>query len=421
MSGSLIPRWLLAATLVAVSALNLTTARPTRASITPQGQQGCTAGTVVGGPNLVQNGDFSQGAVGFTSQLPDRGVGDGTGIYPDDEGGGGFSIQTGEKVYNEGRIVGRPFPGDPQREVPSTETYFYSNPNRDQNGRPLYGPGTAGRAMLWRQEVPVTENTTYNFFAYFDNLLLPTLGPNNIDPQIELQVNGIAAGPPIIVQKQPDFWLPIQFSFTTGAGQTTAVLEIYDLANSVAGDDFGMTQINLKQCVTSVGAAKFAQEVVDNGDGSFTVEYLFTLRNLGVDPLPLTELQLIDDLTKTFANAGSFNVVGLNSSTLTVNPTFNGASDQRLLTGEDTLPAGATATVTLRVRFTPGTGALGRGPFFNSATVTARAGTVPVSDATAPGLDPDPNGDGDPREPGEDAPTVISIGGSQLSLPLLRR
>lgn len=421
MSGSPNPRWLPAVGVAAGIVLALSGTSLTRASITPQGQQGCAAGTVVGGPNLVQNGDFAQGAQGFTSQLPDRGTGDGSGIYPDDAGGGGFSIQSGPKSYNNGLIIGRPFPGDPQRDVPATQTYFYSNVNRDVNRQPLYGPGAPGRAMLWRQEVAVTENTTYNFFAYFDNLLIPSLGPNNIDPQIELQVNGIAAGPPITVLKAPDQWLPIQFSFTTGAGQTTAVLEIYDLANSVTGDDFAMTQISLKQCVTSVGLAKAAQEPVNNGDGSYTVEYLFTLRNLGVDPLPLTELQIVDDLGRTFAKAAAFSVVSIQSPTLTVNSAFNGVANKNLLAGTDALAAKATATITLRLRVTPGPGAGGNGPFLNSAAVIARAGGIAVEDDSIPGLNPDPDEDGDPKEPGEDQATTITLGGPTVYLPLLRR
>ncbi|HEU5086485.1 MAG TPA: hypothetical protein VFT99_03530, partial [Roseiflexaceae bacterium] len=44
---------------------------PTRAlaAITPKGQQGCADGAVVGGPNLIVNGDFSQGSTAFQSDL----------------------------------------------------------------------------------------------------------------------------------------------------------------------------------------------------------------------------------------------------------------------------------------------------------------------------------------------------------------
>lgn len=417
------PRRLLMGALLATG-LTLGSATPTAASITPLGQQGCAAGTVVGGPNLVVNGDFSQGSTGFTSQLPDAGTGpDGLGVFPDDNAvplAGGFSIQTGPRTYSNGFVVGRPFPGDPQREAPAAQTYFYSNVNEDKSGAKLYGPGTAGRAMLWRQVVPVVQNTTYNFYAYFDNLIAVD-NPFFADPKIELRVNGVVAGPAIVVDKFPDAWIPIQFTFTTGPGQTTAALEIYDLANNTAGDDFGLAQISLKQCVTSIGAAKAALPPVDNGNGTYTVEFLFTLKNLGVDPLPLTKVQIVDDLSQTFANAASFSVVSLSSPTLTVNPSYNGSSDKRLLSGNDQLAARQRATVTLKVRVSPGTGAGGTGPFLNKALISAMAGAVAVEDDSAPGTNPDPDGDGDPKEPPEDRGTPIYLKGRPLFIPIVRR
>ena len=406
--------------ILVLAGLTLSGARPTQAAITPKGQQGCAPGTVVGGENKVKNGDFSQGSALFESQLPDRGTGTGgTGIYPDDGGGGGFSIQTGPKTYFGGQIVGRAFPGDPQREVPAVQTYFYSNPNRDKNGDLLYGPGTPGRALLWRQIVTgLSQNTTYNFFAYFDNLLVPD--GNGVDPKIELRVDGIVAGPAISVDKTPDQWIPIQYSFATGAGQTTATLEIYDLADSIIGDDFGMTQISLKQCVTGVGSAKYAYPVNRNSDGSYRVEYLFTIRNLGVDPLPLTNLQVSDNLASTFAAASSFSVVSLTSPTLAVNPAFNGKTDINLLKGTDSLAAGQQATINLRLRVVAGTGSGGKGPFLNSALTTAKAGPIEVRDGSAPGTVPDPNGNGDPKEGSEDKPTPVDFE-AKIFLPLIRK
>jgi len=73
--------------------------KPASAAIQNIGPGGCPANTVVGGDNLVQNGDFSQGTTGFTSALINRGPG----VYPDDNNGGGFSIQNGSVVHPPSR------------------------------------------------------------------------------------------------------------------------------------------------------------------------------------------------------------------------------------------------------------------------------------------------------------------------------
>lgn len=407
-----IPTLLLATVMIGLFSLAPRTAQ---ADITPLGQRGCASGTVVGGPNLVANGDFAVDG-GFNSELPNRG----RDVYPDDSGGGGYSIQTGPKNYGGGIVVGQPFPGDTQREVPATETYFYSNPNKGLDyTTPVYQGD--GEVMLWSQQVQVSRGTTYNFFGYFDNLLV--LEGTGVDPLIELRVDGVAAGPPVRVPKQPDSWMPIQFAFTTaptGPDLTTVELAIYDLANDTFGDDFAMTQISLKQCVSGLGGALDARSGAPNGDGTYDITYTITLVNLGVDPLGLTNLQVTADLASTFAAAEGFAIIDLTSPTLTISPGFDGVANQQMLSGTDSLAPGTSATITLVVRVTPGTGPGGDGPFSLRIRVTAYAGTILVSDESTPGTNPDPDGSGDPREPDEDRPTVIDLT-PDLNLPLLRR
>ncbi len=403
---SLVTATLLCCTLLAGFAATQTV----RAQIIPRGQQGCLNGSVVGGANLIYNSDFSLGDVGFESDLPFRGPG----IYPSDPLGG-FSIQTGDVTYFNGEIIGRPFPGDPQREVAPSQTYFYSNPNQDKLGNP--GPF---KGVLWRQTVGnLAPNTTYNFFGYFDNLLIPQT--DALAPLIELRVDGIAAGPPVTINPTPDIWVPVQFSFTTASGQTSAKLEIFGLANRIEGDDFAMTQIILKQCVSGLGLAKSVGFPVNNKNGTYDIEYILTVRNLSADVLPLTNLQIRDNLVPTFANAGSFQVISLQSDTLTVNPGFNGTSDTNLLAGTDSLPSRTNQRVCMTVRVTAGSGLAGKGPFLNTATASATAATIKVNDASCPGLDPDPNGNGDPRESSEDRATPVLLDRAFLYLPLLRR
>lgn len=410
----------LALPLLALAGLLSFGSRPVQAAVTPLGQNGCPRGTVVSSNNLVANSDFAQGSTGFESDLPDRGAG----VYPSDPVGG-FSIQNGavryEVPFTDGRVVvGQPFPGDPQREAAPSATYFYSNPGQNKNGAE---PPFTG--VLWRQTVTnLLPGTVYNFYAYFDNLL--TANDPGSDPNVELRVGvpgepSIPAGPAITVAKTPDAWVPVQYSFQTGENQTAVVLEIFDRTASVLGDDFGMAAINLRQCVSGLGIAKTNSLPTKNPDGGYGVTYTILVRNYGTGSQPLDAVQVTDNLSKTFAKAGSWSVVGVSSNRFTPNPAYNGSTDIRLLSGTDQLAPGQSGTITLRVEVRASLAAGGTGPFDNTAFATARAGAELVEDDSAPGNNPDPDDDGNPKETVEDAPTRVFIGGPILYIPLMRR
>ncbi|MCP3968588.1 MAG: hypothetical protein GY718_19980, partial [Lentisphaerae bacterium] len=153
-----------------------------------------------------------------------------------------------------------------------------------------------------------------------------------------------------------------------------------------------------------LGVAKAAGTTADNGDGTFTVALSFVLENLG--NVQIDGVQVTDDLAAAFPGV-AFSVASLTSPTLTVNPAFNGAGDTALLDGTDVLAAGATATISFSLTFDPGANP---GPFLNSATAAGTSpAAAPVSDVSDDGTDPDPNGNGDPTETGENDPTPITF------------
>lgn len=440
---TLLQRLVLPALIMAVVAAGLAATAPARAAVIPIPGGACPVGKAVGTQNIVVNGDFSQGPTGFESALIIRDSGeDGLGILPDATGGGGLSIQRGFRIYNGGNLVGRPFPGDPAREVPPSETYFYSNPQQRANGQGFfYADTTVGNEVikaeeldvLWRQTVPVVPNATYNFYAYIDNILAPRNNAN--DPVIELRVSipgepasAIRIGEPITVTKVPDEWVPIEFAFQTAPGQTEATLAIFTVAgryygeDAVNGDDFGITAINLRPCADAIGIAKRAAAPVRNSDGTFDVTYSMNLVNYGAaTSTPATNLQVTDDLGAAFANARSFSIRSLTSTpNITLNPNYDGRVNLNMLSGADTFDPGETATITLTVRVTPGGGFGGLGPFLNTAVVTAIAQGIPIEDDSGPGAQPDLDGNGNPKGPGEDEPTAVSFG-ARVGLPLLRK
>jgi uncharacterized repeat protein (TIGR01451 family) len=387
---------------------------PTAQAQTGGGTSGCPAGTIRG-RNLVVNGDFAipvgagtvaqpipgaqitqiNPAAAFTSDLPY--VGDRN--YPEDPQGG-LSIQTGRINYAGGIVIGRPFPGDPNNGTPPSNTYLYSNP----------GEGTVN-PVIWRQTVTgLGPNTSYNFIAYFYDLLAP--GAEGVAPRIRLRATDPATGN---ITTRPDFpvprrqqWIPVQYEFRTGPNQTQVLLEIIDTANNVIGDDFGFTATGLIQCISNIGVAKSAGTPVNNGDGTFTVPYTVTVKNYGEDPI--TNVQLEENLVPTFANATDFTVSNVQSPTLVVNPNFNGKNNINLLQpNTNTLAPGASDTVTFDVRVTPGTGPQGFGPFLNTVTVTGKSGNEDVSDTSNDGVEPDPDGDGNPNEPDNNQPTPVIL------------
>jgi type II secretory pathway pseudopilin PulG len=226
----------------------------------------CTGSFVAS--NIVQNGDFSispgagpgtSGAAWFTTTIPNRGPN----IYPDDGGingagphpnfAGGYSVWdhpfTTEDLGGH-TIVGRPFSGDATLGVPAASHYFYSNPN--QKYPPVvYNNAANFTGMLWQQQnIPVEANTTYYYFIYVDNLLDPA-DPDNAtsaNPIIELRKNN-AVLVSTTVPKTPDQWIRYGNTITTGAGETSIDLSIWDMAGNANGDDFGLTAVTLYKCV----------------------------------------------------------------------------------------------------------------------------------------------------------------------------
>jgi uncharacterized repeat protein (TIGR01451 family) len=168
-----------------------------------------------------------------------------------------------------------------------------------------------------------------------------------------------------------------------------------------------------------IGVAKSAGAVQDNGDGTFTIPYTIVVENLG--NTELTDVQVTENLfgNTGSAFAGTQNVqienLSVTGNLSRENPGFDGNTDQNLLADGQSLSPNQTATITFSVIITPGNNL---GPFENSAVAR---GTNPdgniVTDASIPGMNPDPNGDGNPGN--DNQPTVVSFG--QPNLRLVKR
>jgi len=164
-----------------------------------------------------------------------------------------------------------------------------------------------------------------------------------------------------------------------------------------------------------IGVAKSAGTVQDNGDGTFTIPYTIVVENLG--DTELTDVQVTENLfgNTRSAFAGTQNVriddLSVTGALSQVNQSFDGNNDQNLLSGTQSLSPNQTATITLNVIITPGNNL---GPFENSAVGQGTRNGRIVSDASIPGTNPDPNGDGNPGN--DNQPTPVSFGEPNLRL-----
>lgn len=166
----------------------------------------------------------------------------------------------------------------------------------------------------------------------------------------------------------------------------------------------------------TIGIAKNVVSVTDVGSGQYDIAFSLIVENLG--SVEITNVQLTDDLAATFPAPVTFSIQSgpTATGTLTANGGFDGAADQNLLnSATSTLAVGAVEAVAFTARVTAN-GATG--PFFNTATVSGQdANGNPTIDASDDGIDPDPNGNGDPTEPGENDPTPVVL--PEASLPVV--
>jgi hypothetical protein len=158
--------------------------------------------------DLIQNGSFSDGATGFSSQY-------GT-----------------AQCNNAGnyRVISNPHDCHPSWRGADHTTG--SGNMMAVNGA---GPGTPGR-VVWGQTVPVIPNQPYQFQLYICSLFKGS--PANLS----IAVNGTEIG----TQAAPDTasaW--VSFTAIWNSGQaTSAVLTIVDIITAYTGNDFGLDDIS---------------------------------------------------------------------------------------------------------------------------------------------------------------------------------
>ncbi|MCE1197693.1 MAG: hypothetical protein LWW85_01885 [Marinilabiliales bacterium] len=167
---------------------------------------------------LVQNGDFSSGNVGFTNAYGSTTASNG--LFPE----GLYAVGPDPQFYH---------------------TNFWGHDHTTGSGNFLMvnGIGSPG-VVVWQETVNLLPNTDYYFSAWAASL-------NNVAPFANLQfnVNGVLVGTtaPLVAgptnNSTPLTWQRFYGNWNSGAA-TTAVIQIVDLQTAANGNDFGLDDVS---------------------------------------------------------------------------------------------------------------------------------------------------------------------------------
>lgn len=170
--------------------------------------------------NLIENGDFEKGNVGFTTALRHMTVSNWSpGLYT--VGGSATAFQSNFSPCETNHTVG----GSKMLIV---------------NG------STIPNTKVWAQTIQVQPNTTYDVSFWYENVMP---GADNL--KLQLFVNGVMVAQDVTETIQPCGWHKAQGTWFSG-NATTVNLEMMDNYNAFHGDDFAIDDIEFKQ-VTNIG------------------------------------------------------------------------------------------------------------------------------------------------------------------------
>ncbi|MFT3908399.1 MAG: Ig-like domain-containing protein [Ferruginibacter sp.] len=199
---------------------------------------GCPGGASINvAQELVVNGDFELGNVGFTT--PPLGPNQYT--YQADIAGN--SELNPEGLYGIG---------------PDAHTYhngFWGHDHTTGSGNFMIingFPNGNPQPIVWQETVSVLPNTTYYFAAW--GMSVNAAGPF---AQLQFNVNGAQVGtvatlPAGVNNNSNNGWTRFYGTWTSGPSTTSAIISITDLQNAAGGNDFGLDDISFATLSTFI-------------------------------------------------------------------------------------------------------------------------------------------------------------------------
>lgn len=193
-------------------------------------------------------------------------------------------------------------------------------------------------------------------------------------------------------------------------------------ADGDPGNDSSPTVVNLAAQV--IAAAKELGSVIQLTTHSYDIPYRLIIENLSA-AVTATNVQLSDNLNSTFPTAETINIssaatISGCSGTVLMPPAtvYNGTTQTNLLAGNQNLQPGEQCTIDFTARIDFGVNPLPSVVQNNSARATTAetpGGVEIVQDLSDNGTDPDPDGNGNPTDAGENDPTPVDFSSSNLS------
>lgn len=184
--------------------------------------------------NLVTNGNFSGGNLGFTSSY----------TYAPPPSGvlveGNYSVHT------------NPF---------GVHTGFTSmGDHTSGTGSMMIINGGSTGADVWCTTISVTPNTDYDFSAWFANCSSVTTGADV--PILQFRINGVLIGTPTTVSSAPGTWVSFSNIWNSGTA-TSANICIYDATTAAAGNDFAIDDISFRKICVQTDSVYIAPAIPD--------------------------------------------------------------------------------------------------------------------------------------------------------------
>lgn len=184
----------------------------------------CDSGYVLG-PNLVINGDFSEGNRGFNS---------------------GLTYTENKPVFPSGLYyIGK----DAHDAHPN---WLGVSRNTAIRGNILMCNGSTieQNNWSWQQKIKVEKFRDYIFCAWLINLYSDETGVGVSNPPIiEFRINGVPVSEKREFPYAPYLWNNLSAKWNSGE-DSVAILEIWDLSTMEIGNDFGINEIEFRKCIS---------------------------------------------------------------------------------------------------------------------------------------------------------------------------